>query len=125
MKPVAPVRNTDRYDQNNVVAHNHGNNDVEVKVEVAVDCNAIEKAITSRTVAILVVHPFGMITASNDEMKKIRGMADSKSLKRKLHCMCWKIVRNPFRVLRQRHHLRRHLLILVVHTQIFPSFPLE
>jgi 1-acyl-sn-glycerol-3-phosphate acyltransferase/nucleoside-diphosphate-sugar epimerase/acyl-CoA-binding protein len=41
-------------------------------VVVAVDCDAIEKAITPKTVAILVVHVFGMITATEDEMAVLR-----------------------------------------------------
>jgi len=44
-------------------------------VVVAVDCDAIEKAVTSKTVAIMVVHVFGMITANDEDMKRIREIA--------------------------------------------------
>jgi dTDP-4-amino-4,6-dideoxygalactose transaminase len=49
--------------------------DLPEEAVVAVDCDAIKAAITDKTVAILVVHVFGMITADTDDMKRIRDMA--------------------------------------------------
>jgi 1-acyl-sn-glycerol-3-phosphate acyltransferase len=48
---------------------------------VSVDVDAIEKAMTSKTVAIMVVHPFGIISASDDDMQRIRKIADSSNSK--------------------------------------------
>lgn len=47
---------------------------------VAVDCDAIEKAVTVRTVAVLVVHPFGMISATQADMVRIQKLASEKNL---------------------------------------------
>lgn len=47
---------------------------------VAVDCDAIEKAVTNGTVAILVVHPFGMVSATEPDMLRIGRFATDKKL---------------------------------------------
>ena len=48
---------------------------------VHVDCVAIEAAITSQTVAIMVVHPFGIVSANDNEMKRLRTVVDYVSTK--------------------------------------------
>lgn len=55
---------------------NHRNDD---DVIVAVDCDAIANAVTPRTVAILVVHAFGMITGNDDEMQALRMLATTQN----------------------------------------------
>lgn len=47
---------------------------------VAVDVDQIKAAITDQTVAILVVHVFGMMAASESDMQDIRQLADGNSL---------------------------------------------
>jgi alkyldihydroxyacetonephosphate synthase len=47
---------------------------------IAVDTRAIERAITTKTKAILVVHPFGMPSASDDEMKYLSKLAQTNKL---------------------------------------------
>jgi len=49
---------------------------------VGVDCDAIENAVTSKTVAIMVVHAFGMVAASDEDFKRIRAIAtqDGRSI---------------------------------------------
>jgi dTDP-4-amino-4,6-dideoxygalactose transaminase len=47
---------------------------------VAVDCDAIREAVTARTVAVLVVHPFGMISATEKDMAWIQELASKHKL---------------------------------------------
>jgi alkyldihydroxyacetonephosphate synthase len=47
---------------------------------ISVDIEGIEAAITDKTVAILVVHPFGMVSASNRDFERIKTLADQHKL---------------------------------------------
>jgi dTDP-4-amino-4,6-dideoxygalactose transaminase len=49
-------------------------------VTVAVDVQAVREAISERTVAIVVVHPFGMISASDVTMKQLYKLAQQHRL---------------------------------------------
>lgn len=50
---------------------------------VAVDVDAVKEAITKKTVAIMIVHPFGMMSTNNENMKELRLLAT----KHKLHIL--------------------------------------
>lgn len=56
-----------------------------VEIVVGVDVDQIERAITAKSVAIMIVHPFGIVSTTNDDMKRIRSIADSQ--KNKLHVL--------------------------------------
>ena len=45
-----------------------------------VDVQRVRRAITDKTVAIMVVHTFGMICASDREMKELRALADAQNV---------------------------------------------
>lgn len=47
---------------------------------IAVDCDAIERAVTAKTVAIMIVHPFGTPSASEEEMLRINKLAEEQNL---------------------------------------------
>jgi len=47
---------------------------------VKVDVEGTERAITSKTVAVLVVHPFGAISASAEDMERIRAVASARKI---------------------------------------------
>ena len=47
---------------------------------VSVNVKAIEEAITDKTVAIMIVHPFGMISATDKDMKSLRYLAGKHEL---------------------------------------------
>ena len=47
---------------------------------VSVNVDAIQKSVTNKTVAIMIVHPFGMISTTEQDMKSIRLLADEHHL---------------------------------------------
>jgi glycerone phosphate O-acyltransferase len=47
---------------------------------VAVNVDAVKKAITKKTVAIMVIHPFGMISTNTEKMKELRLVATEHKL---------------------------------------------
>jgi len=47
---------------------------------VAVDVDEVKKAVTEKTVAIMIVHPFGMLSTTDQDMKALRFLADERSL---------------------------------------------
>ncbi|GAX13442.1 alkyldihydroxyacetonephosphate synthase [Fistulifera solaris] len=47
---------------------------------ILVDMNAVEHAITDKTVAIIVVHVFGMLTASSEDMQRIHTVCRSRGV---------------------------------------------
>jgi perosamine synthetase len=47
---------------------------------VAVDCDAIREAVTARTVAVVVVHPFGMISTTKADMAYIQELASEHKM---------------------------------------------
>jgi acyl-CoA-binding protein len=47
---------------------------------VSVNVDAIQQAITDKTVAIMIVHPFGMMSTTNDDMKSLRSLVDKHEL---------------------------------------------
>ena len=47
---------------------------------VSVDLDAIKKAVTKQTVAVMIVHPFGMITTTKADMKSLRSLANEHNL---------------------------------------------
>ncbi len=47
---------------------------------ISVDANAVESTVTKNTVAIMVVHIFGMLTASSDDMKRIHTVCKSRGV---------------------------------------------
>jgi dTDP-4-amino-4,6-dideoxygalactose transaminase/nucleoside-diphosphate-sugar epimerase len=57
------------------VDHDTDNADV-----IAVDVPAVERAITKRTVAILVVHAFGIVTTTDRDMEQLRALANRHEL---------------------------------------------
>lgn len=54
--------------------------DLPDKSSIQVDMESIEAAVTEKTVAIMVVHPFGMVSASHDQMKAIGDLANKYKL---------------------------------------------
>jgi dTDP-4-amino-4,6-dideoxygalactose transaminase len=47
---------------------------------IGVDVDAVERAITPRTVAILVTHPFGLVCTTDEDMTAIRSLANRHDL---------------------------------------------
>ena len=47
---------------------------------VSVDVDAIKQALTEKTVAIMIVHPFGMSSTTNDDMKQLRAVVNEHDL---------------------------------------------
>ena len=64
------------------VANFHNLRIVPVDIEASAWWNwkGIQEAITKRTVAIMVVHPFGMISTTESQLKKLRQLADEHHL---------------------------------------------
>ena len=52
----------------------HNENDEDEDVIISIDVDGIQKAVTSKTVAVMIVHVFGMIVASDEEMLQLRTM---------------------------------------------------
>jgi dTDP-4-amino-4,6-dideoxygalactose transaminase/thioester reductase-like protein/acyl-CoA-binding protein len=44
---------------------------------IKVDIDKVKKAITTKTVGILIVHPFGLVCMSDEEMKELKGVVDA------------------------------------------------
>ncbi|KAG7374222.1 FAD binding oxidase [Nitzschia inconspicua] len=45
-----------------------------------VDVNSVRSKISKRTVAVMIVHPFGMVTVDNDKFAQLRSIADTHGL---------------------------------------------
>lgn len=65
------------------VLRHHNINVIPVDMEgsvVSVDVDAVKKAITKKTVAIMVIHPFGIISTNTDKMKELLLVATEHKL---------------------------------------------
>eukprot|EP00751_Fragilariopsis_kerguelensis_P013966 CAMPEP_0170767012 /NCGR_PEP_ID=MMETSP0733-20121128/5474_1 /TAXON_ID=186038 /ORGANISM="Fragilariopsis kerguelensis, Strain L26-C5" /LENGTH=254 /DNA_ID=CAMNT_0011108027 /DNA_START=566 /DNA_END=1327 /DNA_ORIENTATION=- len=51
-----------------------------IKNHLWIDVEGIQSKVTDKTVAIMVVHPFGIVTADAETMKKLRRVADKHQL---------------------------------------------
>ena len=47
---------------------------------ISANVDAIQKSVTNKTVAIMIVHPFGMISTTEQDMKSLRILADEHNL---------------------------------------------
>jgi nucleoside-diphosphate-sugar epimerase/acyl-CoA-binding protein len=68
-----------RYHQLEVVSVDLPQNEQGESV-VGVDCEAVAKAVTSKTVAVLVTHPFGIICAGETDMRRLKVLCLDKKL---------------------------------------------